>query len=283
MAAAKGLSAASTTSPAIAVCVLAALIQEVRPFLRLLNSRRRTDLDFPAWEFDTGEGRGVVALSGVGEEACRRRSERLLSVCRPQVLASVGFAGAITAEIGPGTVIVGNSYWRYSPRTGTLREISVPARGIGMTLANYLADAGIPALAGSLVTAPVILTKAQHREALRHLQHPVLDQETAAAAEVAAAHGVTFFGLRAVTDTSGEEIPGFIAAAVNKGLTPGPGLALAWLARDPRRAAPLAHFWKRSRLAANNLARGLKIFLTFLKPNSKLRGHPEVSLFFPSP
>lgn len=265
MAEAKGHTAASSTSPAIVVCVLAALIQEVRPFLRLLRARRRKELRFPAWEFNAGEGRGVVALSGIGEAAARHRGEQLLSVCRPRILASVGFAGAVTVEIEPGTVVVGNSYWRYSPRTGTLREISVPSPGIGAALVRRLVAIGIPALAGSLVTAPVILTKAQHREALRHLQHPVLDQETSAAAEVAAAHGVAFLGLRAVTDAAGEEIPGFIAMAANKGLTPGPGLALAWLARDPRRAAPLAHFWKRSRLAADNLAQALKFFSDLLK------------------
>lgn len=265
MAEAKGLSAANFTSPAIVACVLAALIQEVRPFLRLLRARRRKGLGFPAWEFGAGEGRGVVALSGVGEEACRRRSQQLLSVCRPGILASVGFGGAVTAEIEPGTIIVGSSYWRYIPESGTLREISVFATGIGAALVRRLVAIGIPALAGSMVTAPVILTKAEHQGAFRHLEHPVLDQETAAAAEVAAAHGVAFLGLRAVTDRAGEEIPGFIAAAANKGLTPGPGLALAWLARDPRRAAPLAHFWKRSRLAAHNLAQALKLFSDLLK------------------
>lgn len=263
MAEAKRLSAADPHSPAIVVCLVAALIQEVRPFLRLWKARRRKDLGFPAWEFPAEEGRGVVALSGIGEEACRRCSGQLLSACRPRVLVSVGFGGAVTPGVQPGTIIVGDSYWRYSPESGGLHEILPPLPPLrGKDLANRLAAAGNPALAGSIVTVPVILPKAQHRAAFRNLEHPVLDQETAAAAEVAAAHGVAFLGLRAVTDTSGEEIPGFIAAAANQGLMPGPGLALAWLARDPRRAAPLALFWKRSRLAANNLARAIKVFFS---------------------
>jgi hypothetical protein len=81
---------------------------------------------------------------------------------------------------------------------------------------------------------------------------------------VAAAHGLSFLGLRGVTDAAGEEIPEFIAAAMNQGLTPGPGMALGWLARDPRRIVPLVHYWRRSLLAARNLAKALEIALPLL-------------------
>ncbi len=249
----------------ISIAILAALIYEVRPFLRAVKARRRRDLALPAWEFAAGEGRGMLGLSGVGEAATRRAAARLLTLGRPNILLSVGFAGGLTQEVEPGAVVAGAAYYHYSFKTEVLREISpppgLPAAG---DLAQRLAATGLPAFPGSMVTAPVILDKARLAAICRHLAYPVLDQETGAAAEVAAAHGTPFLGLRAMTDAAGEEIPGFIAKAMNDHQTPGPLMALGWLARDPRRIAPLIHYWRRSALAARNLARAMEVLLSLL-------------------
>ena len=97
-----------------------------------------------------------------------------------------------------------------------------------------------------------------------HLTHPVLDLEASAAVRFIQESGLPFLALRAVTDTAGEEIPDFIRQAARDSSTPTPGTALAWLARDPRRLAALLHLWRRSRLAAENLARGLEAVLEML-------------------
>jgi hypothetical protein len=146
-----------------------------------------------------------------------------------------------------------------------MREVERPKAPFAAAgLVKRLVDAGLPALAGTLVTAPVILGKGAHLSTFRHLAHPVLDLETSAVAEMAAAHGVPFFGIRAVTDAAGEEIPDFMAEALNAQKTPGPEMALAWLARDPRRVVQLLRFWRRSSLAARNLARALDVLLPLL-------------------
>jgi adenosylhomocysteine nucleosidase len=244
----------------LTVALLAALIYEVRPFLRAVKARPRRDLALPVWEFAAGEGRGVVGLSGVGETATRRAAARLLTLGRPQVFMSVGFGGGLTPEVDPGALVLGASYYHYSPKTEVLREISLPVASPGAAdLARRLTAAGAPAFPGSIVTASVILDKARLATSLQNLAYPVLDQETGAAAEVSAAHGLPFLGLRAVTDAAGEEIPGFIAEALSAHRTPGPGMALGWLARDPRRFWQLVHYWRRSNLAARNLARALAL------------------------
>jgi adenosylhomocysteine nucleosidase len=249
----------------LTVALLAALIYEVRPFLRAVKARPRRDLALPVWEFEAGEGRGVVGLSGVGGAATRRAAARLLNLGRPQVFLSVGFGGGLTPEVDPGAVVVGAAYYHYSPKTEVLREISSPLASTATpNLGQRLAMSGVPIFPGSIVTAPVILDKSQLLGTFQHLAYPVLDQETVAAAEVAAAHGLPFLGLRAVTDTAGEEIPKFMAEAMNAGRTPGPGMALGWLARDPRRIVHLVHFWRRSVLGARNLAKALALLISFL-------------------
>jgi len=67
--------------------------------------------------------------------------------------------------------------------------------------------------------------------------------------------------LRALTDVAGEEIPGFLARAVEQGRTPTAAQALAWVAADPRRVAILYRLWRRSCLAARHLAQALEAVL----------------------
>jgi len=88
--------------------------------------------------------------------------------------------------------------------------------------------------------------------------------ETAAVAEVARDAGISFLGLRAITDLAGEEIPDFLAPA---GEEIGPVRlldALGWLAADPRRLKDLVHLWRRCQLAAARLATALQVLLPLL-------------------
>ncbi len=251
--------------PAISALLLAALIYEVRPFLRSVRARHRQGWQIPAWEFPAGRGRGLIALSGVGPAAARRAAQKLLAAFRPQIFLSVGFGGGLTAGAAPGTIVVGNSFWHFSPETGALKEVAPPPAWLpAASLVDHLTAAGVPASVGSIVTTPVIIAKEKHSQALGQLHLPVLDQETGAVAAVAEARGLPLVGLRAVTDAAGEEIPDFMARALNSGHAPGLFVALSWLARDPRRLGRLVHFWRRSTLAARNLARALKVLLPLL-------------------
>ena len=99
------------TQMPLKVALMAALPMEVRPFLRLLKDRRRKDLGCPAWEFPVGEGRGILALSGMGSEAAYLAAARLLAGFRPQTLFSVGFGGSLAPELVPGTIVLGQSFW----------------------------------------------------------------------------------------------------------------------------------------------------------------------------
>jgi adenosylhomocysteine nucleosidase len=205
----------------------------------------------------------VLALSGMGEGAARRAAGGLLGQCSPALFLSLGFAGALSPDLPPGALVLGESYWRFQPDTDDLQQVAAPAppRPLSELLA-HLGRAGLPACSGSLVSTPYIINKARQGEPLRHLACPVLDLESGAAAEAAARHGLPFLGLRAITDTAFEEIPEFLAQAVGQGAGPGPLIALGWLARDLRRLAPLLRLWWRGRHAARHLAQALEVLLS---------------------
>ena len=246
----------------VPVVLLAALSQEVRPFLRRVQARRVPKDTLPAWEFPLKAGQGVLALSGVGRDAAARAATFLARHYQPQVCISLGFGGAVTPELPHGALVLGETLWRYEPESGALEEIKAPPAPPALAgLVARLRAAGLPAYLGSVVTTPVIIHKAGQGEALEHLRHPVLDLETSAAAASLRGKNVTFLALRAVTDTCEEEIPDFISRAFREGKKPTAATALAWLAADPRRLAALVNLWRHSRLAANRLAQALEVML----------------------
>jgi adenosylhomocysteine nucleosidase len=244
----------------IAAAILAALSQEVRPFLRRVMARRLSGLDLPAWEFVYKGKRGVAALSGMGERAAEGALARLLAYGQPQSLISLGFAGALTPELPPGALVVGESFRWYDPAGGEIRQTAAPpCPAAPGDLVERLRRAGLAAFPGTMVSTPGIIHKARQGGSLLHVPHPVLDLETHALAQVAQRENLPFLALRAITDAAEEEIPEFLRQAAQQGRLPTAGAALAWLAADPRRVAVLVLLWRRSRLAAARLAQALEV------------------------
>jgi adenosylhomocysteine nucleosidase len=246
----------------VAAALMAALSQEVRPFLRRVKARRLQKAGRAVWEFPLRAGQGVLVLSGVGQDAASRAATFLIEQYQPVIIISLGFGGAVTPELPPGALVVGETLWRYEPESGALEELAAPPSPMAIAnLVERLHAAGLPTFRGSVVTTPIIIHKAGQQSALGHLRHPVLDLETGAVAVSLRAQKIPFLALRAVTDISGEEIPDFISQAVQEGNAPTAGTALAWLAADPRRLAALVRLWRRSRLAAKHLAQALEVVL----------------------
>ncbi len=256
--------------------LLAALPWEVRPFLRRSRSRRReSGVEGPAWELALETGWGLLALTGVGAAAARQTASRLVSRLRPRLLLSLGFGGAVSPDLSPGDLVLGEYFASYDPLTRLLQPGAAPPPRPLPELLRALAAAGPATLAGSIITTPRIIGKRGLGEALVRLRRPVLDLETAALAEVARAEGLPFLGLRAITDTAAEEIPDFLAGPQPNSGSPGWRDALGWLAGDPRRLADLFHLWRRSRLAGARLAEALQVLLPQLSGAGQvLEGQP---------
>ena len=243
--------------------LLAALPWEVRPFLRRSRlRRRRAGVSGPAWELAVGPGWGLLALTGLGAEAARQTASRLVSGLRPRLLLSLGFGGAVTPELSPGDLVLGEYFASYDPLTRLLSPVAAPPPPRPLPeLLRALAAAGPASFAGSIITTPRIIPKRGLGEAVVGLNRPVLDLETAAVAAVAQAEGLPFLGLRAITDGAAEEIPEFLTRPQPDPGAPGWLDALGWLAGDPRRLADLLHLWRRSRLAGERLAQALCVLL----------------------
>ena len=246
-------------SQPITVVFQAALLQEVQPFLRRVRATHLPGAGPPAWEFTRGPNMGAVVVSGMGEAATARSAAWVCQRYQPRDIISLGFGGAVTPELPPGAVVLGETYWRYDPATQTLDELPAPPwPNWSSAWVERLRASGLPVFQGSMVTTRGIVHKAGHAALLHHLPHPVLDLETSAAVLAAQVRSLPFLALRAITDVAGEEIPDFLKEAARQGQTPSGAAALAWLAADPRRLAVLLHLWGRSRLAARHLTQALE-------------------------
>ena len=145
----------ATSAAAGLILIMAALPQEVRPFLRRIKARARRDLGLPAWDWEAGGA--VVALSGMGAAAARRAGETLVARCRPGILVSVGFGGALTPGLAAGDLILGETFWHYDP--DTRRPQARPAAG------------GSPAPAAPLRRPPAGGAHRGHRQPGHHQPH----------------------------------------------------------------------------------------------------------------
>ena len=145
------------------VLIMAALPLEVRPFLRRVRAKARRDLGLPAWEWAAGAA--VAALSGMGRAAARRAGETLLGRCRPEILVSVGFGGALTPGLAAGDLVLGETFWRYNPDTRELQAGPQPVSPRPLPLlCGALQQAGLTAVTGSLVTTSRIIHKGRQGE-----------------------------------------------------------------------------------------------------------------------
>jgi len=274
-----GLGASGDAAGPGRILLLAALPLEVRPFLRLSRARRRRGLPWPAWEFALGAVRGLLAVSGMGQNAVREAASRLVAQFRPHLVVSLGFGGALSPDLHHGDLVLGEFFSRYDPVTQVLDPMTpapAPPRPLPELLRSLTA-AGLAAYTGSLVTTPWIIHKGRQGAGLAGPPFVVLDLESAAVAQVAWAEGLPFLGLRAITDAASEEIPDFLAPAGSFAGEPGPvGVldALGWLAADPRRFKDLVALWRHSRLAAARLAAALMVLLPLLAAGPELEDQP---------
>ncbi len=173
----------------------------------------------------------VVVVGGVGAENSRRAAQQLLLLHPLTALISVGYAGALSPDLGVGDVVVDT----------TVAEWQQRARAAGATL-------------GGVTTAASVITSRAERAALAASTGAVaVDMESAAIAEVARVAGLPFASVKAVTDTTARDLVlDYNACRRSHGGLHIP--RLLWSAvRTPQGVAELRQLWYASRIASRNL------------------------------
>jgi adenosylhomocysteine nucleosidase len=149
----------------------------------------------------------LVAATGDGPRQAARAAAALCSQYRPSLLIGAGVAGALTPDLGVGDLVVAHRIVDAEGETPWPHAVLVVA-----------AAAKPGARQGTLLSVDRPLVAAAEKAAWAAKVGPppaAVDMESAAWARVASAHGIPFLIIRIVSDTAGEELPGYLSRCMD--------------------------------------------------------------------
>jgi len=165
------------------VAMVAALEREVRP---LAKRWRKIEREYEGRRFNFFEsGQAVLVCGGIGAEAARRATEAVIALYQPELVQSVGFAGALDPALKVG-------------------EIFSPARVID---ARDGSSVEMATGCGVLVSVATITGAEQKAKLAEAYGAHAVDMEAAAVARGAQARGVGFMAVKAISDESTFAMP----------------------------------------------------------------------------
>jgi adenosylhomocysteine nucleosidase len=165
------------------VAIVAALEREVWPLIKEWLSSRK---EFDGHWFKFFEKDGVVVVcGGIGAEPARRAAEAILSLYRPGLVISAGFAGGLDPALEAGQTLTPRHVIDASDGS---RTDSGCGEGVLVSFAD-IADVEQKAKLGAAYGAHAV------------------DMEAAAVARSAEAHGVKFLACKVISDPSQSSLP----------------------------------------------------------------------------
>jgi nucleoside phosphorylase len=213
--------------------VVAAMPEELAPLRsrlhRQLHRIERTGRGPLVMESGWLEGRRLVlAATGDGERNARAGVAALLAASGAEALVVIGVAGALTRGLGAGALVVANRVVREDGRSvdADERRVASAARATGGRAAIVLSAARIADSAGE---------KQRLARSVGAGDGPaVVDLESSTYVAAAAAAGVPWLVLRAVSDTAEEDLPALLNRSRDDGGAVRRGRVLLGLLGEPR-------------------------------------------------
>ena len=248
--------------------IIAAMPQENEALLRLIERRSRSDLGrYRCYRFRVWERECWLLTSGMGQQRAAQATRTLIDAASPQLLVSVGIAGAVADALEIGDVVVsGNTCLTDKDgQPGPLQPL-VRLSDIAWQAAERVLQAGGAGLySGTAVTTHgAQLTEQQ----LVRLANPILEMETMGIAGVAAEKGIPLLSLRAISDGPRAPIPFDLEKMMDEQDNMRIGEIIKTLLGHPRMLPSLVRMGRNSRKAADNAA--LALFAALSQPGSIL-------------
>jgi adenosylhomocysteine nucleosidase len=221
------------------VLILAAMPEELGP----LRARLRAD------------PRVALAVTGDGERNALAGAARAIAETGARSLLAVGVAGALSAELRAGDLLVAR---RVARERGGVHEADP-------RLVEAAARAA-RAWTGVVVSAARLADSAAEKRRLLHATGAdgaaVADLESAAYAAAAEAAGIPWLVLRAVSDTADEALPALLNRCLDDGGAVRRARVLGALLTEPWTAPRLLQLRRRVHACAESLAEGAAALLS---------------------
>lgn len=220
------------------VAIIAAFPGELKPLVRGWPHNARNGVRF--WARRTSEEEWIAACAGAGLDAATRAFAAIEDGGPVDLLLSVGWAGALNAEIATGKAY--NLAGVIDVRTGE----------------RFHCEAGAGEL--WLVTSPVVAGLAEKQRLASTYNAALVDMEAAAVARLAIMREIPFYCIKGVSDGFSEKLPDF-----NRFISPSGQFLLArfvfFALLRPWRWSALIRMGENSRKASQSIAESLLDFL----------------------
>jgi nucleoside phosphorylase len=222
-----------------------------------LGDRRRRATSGDGIAFETGHLGGwrvALAATGDGERRAREVASALVAGMRARLLLAVGVAGALSADLGPGDLVIARRVVREGggALSAGARSIDAAARAVG-------ARPGIVVTAARLADS-VADKRRLHRLAGAGGEGPdaaVVDLESWSYVAAATARSVPWLVLRSVSDTAREALPALLNRSLDEGGAIRRGRVLVGLLGEPLALPRLLELRRRVRDCARRLGEAL--------------------------
>ncbi len=173
----------SAGTPSVKDAIVAAMPREVASLIQDWRNVRR-EFENRSFEFFEKDNR-VVVCGGIGPEAARRAAVAAIALYRPERLISAGFAGALDSALHAGDVFCPKIVINASDGS---RIQTTSGQGV---LVSFTSVAG----------------SSQKSSLARAFQAQAVDMEAAAVGTAAAAEGIAFDVVKAISDELGFDMP----------------------------------------------------------------------------
>lgn len=236
--------------------LVAAMPEEINPLLHLIGSYKKKKCgSFDCYRFDRHGKDVTLVRSGMGVSRAAAATKVLIETAQPSLIVNFGFAGAVTAGPKVGDLMLANQVFSYDGH-GFSRPTSTA------DLARCLESSGVSFHNSAFVTTLQITEKSTLAKMLPDgCLFPSVEMESAAVAEIAAEAGIPFAAIRAISDAADEELGFSLDEFTDQDLNIRISRVLRTVARKPWIIPQLLRLARNSRIAGNNLARGLEAVL----------------------
>ncbi|MBI4300875.1 MAG: hypothetical protein HY677_07035 [Chloroflexi bacterium] len=189
------------------IAFLSALERELAELKKGMDDRGLRKLRMATVAEGSVSGRHVLLVTtGVGRRRATQAAEDLLEAYAPEAVVSLGYGGALVPDLRAGDLVVSPRI-RLAETSETV--VSYPSDSRLLDLASRAGSGPIHFADG--VTAAMVIATEEAKQGLAHRwSAAVVDMESYWVAETAAARGVPFLAVRAISDTLEDKLPDLV-------------------------------------------------------------------------
>jgi adenosylhomocysteine nucleosidase len=211
----------------------------------------------------------VVLQCGMGPERAAQAVLWLGQHYQLTGVLSVGFAGALQAELRPGDALLVTNILAQDdgarPASLTVGRSIRPDARLAHIAAMAVAQAAVVSHTGTLLSTPTVVAQAAAKQELgQHSGALAVDMESYSVGQMAVQSHIPFAVLRTIFDTAHENVSLPVATCTTADGSLRPLRLFGYLACHPRLCMQLPHWWWASQVAGRHLQRWLQYFFLLL-------------------